>query len=350
MKYALLATGLLLMLIGGYAVYTGSGIIEVERGWSSVIAGTMAFVGGLLTLGVAWIIKTLEQLHIMLGARESVAMRDTMQQPYDTGEDFASTSDMPIAPMAWPPHTAPTHPALAKAENTFDNVPASETAREPHIVSFERSFHGSITTMSEETLHAETKTPTIAAEPPKTSPSIRELWRRVAKEIDTTSSATRLEKDRLAEPLPFVAATRPAPPSVPESILPTDAHEDAETAIARAGDWLDEALADLDTTFGKTPAPTHIAGGVAHETPEIAEAAGHLDAQMREPAPLAEASEDEPSSAATAEPAVIGRYEAEGTSYTMFADGSIEAQSKRGIARFKSMADLKAYFETQETP
>ena len=50
------------------------------------------------------------------------------------------------------------------------------------------------------------------------------------------------------------------------------------------------------------------------------------------------------------EPAVIGRYEAEGTTYVMFADGSIEAQSERGVARFKSMADLKAYFETQEAP
>lgn len=50
------------------------------------------------------------------------------------------------------------------------------------------------------------------------------------------------------------------------------------------------------------------------------------------------------------EPAVIGRYEAEGTTYIMFADGSIEAQSERGVARFKSMAELKAYFETQEAP
>ncbi|HTJ01169.1 MAG TPA: hypothetical protein VL492_00135, partial [Methylovirgula sp.] len=67
--------------------------------------------------------------------------------------------------------------------------------------------------------------------------------------------------------------------------------------------------------------------------------------------PLAEDTEPATELASLAqEPAVIGRYEAEGTTYVMFADGSIEAQSERGVARFKSMADLKAYFETQETP
>ena len=66
--------------------------------------------------------------------------------------------------------------------------------------------------------------------------------------------------------------------------------------------------------------------------------------------PLAAEPEAAERPAAAEEPAIIGRYDAEGTSYIMFADGSIEAQSERGVARFKSMADLKAYFETQETP
>ena len=42
---------------------------------------------------------------------------------------------------------------------------------------------------------------------------------------------------------------------------------------------------------------------------------------------------------------VIGRYEADDTSYVMYADGSIEAQSPAGIYRFSSMAELKAFIE-----
>jgi hypothetical protein len=49
-----------------------------------------------------------------------------------------------------------------------------------------------------------------------------------------------------------------------------------------------------------------------------------------------------------AEPAVIGRYEAEGTAYLMFDDGSIEAQSEAGIFRFASMAELKAFIEDKQ--
>ena len=45
------------------------------------------------------------------------------------------------------------------------------------------------------------------------------------------------------------------------------------------------------------------------------------------------------------EPAVIGRYKAGTTSYIMFADGSIEAESEAGVFRFGSMAELKAFIE-----
>ncbi len=44
---------------------------------------------------------------------------------------------------------------------------------------------------------------------------------------------------------------------------------------------------------------------------------------------------------------VIGRYESEGTSYVMFADGSIDARSTLGAFHFSSMAELKAFMESQ---
>ena len=59
---------------------------------------------------------------------------------------------------------------------------------------------------------------------------------------------------------------------------------------------------------------------------------------MHETAPTQHAL-DEPTSA------VIGHYEADGTSYTMYADGSIDAQSDAGLYRFASMAELKAFIE-----
>ncbi len=43
----------------------------------------------------------------------------------------------------------------------------------------------------------------------------------------------------------------------------------------------------------------------------------------------------------------IGRYESDGTAYVMFADGSIEASSERGVFRFRSMSELKSFMESQ---
>src|SRR5579863_3540173 len=68
MKYALFVLALLLVVVGCYAVYTGSQAIEVERGWSSVIAGTTIAIGGILLFGMAWIVRTLERLHATLQA------------------------------------------------------------------------------------------------------------------------------------------------------------------------------------------------------------------------------------------------------------------------------------------
>ncbi len=61
---------------------------------------------------------------------------------------------------------------------------------------------------------------------------------------------------------------------------------------------------------------------------------------------LGEAEEDQPG-AFTEDPAVTGRYQSDGTSYVMYADGSIDARSERGVFHFKSMADLKAFLQTQ---
>ena len=47
-------------------------------------------------------------------------------------------------------------------------------------------------------------------------------------------------------------------------------------------------------------------------------------------------------------PTVVGRYEANGASYVLFSDGTIEVETESGTHRFASMADLKEHIERQE--
>ena len=42
---------------------------------------------------------------------------------------------------------------------------------------------------------------------------------------------------------------------------------------------------------------------------------------------------------------VVGRYESNGSTYVMFADGTIEAETETGVFRFGSLNELKAYLE-----
>ncbi len=47
-------------------------------------------------------------------------------------------------------------------------------------------------------------------------------------------------------------------------------------------------------------------------------------------------------------PTVVGRYEANGASYVLFSDGTIEVETETGAHRFASMADLKDHIDRQE--
>lgn len=348
MKYALFALGLLLLLIGGYSVYFGAGIIEVERGWASVIAGTTAVVGGVLTLGLAWILKTLDQLRALLQANETnAAVRSTLPPAHEVLHGARETSipmkDLPIAPVVWSPHTSPLHAPIAQ-QDALAEQSLADTETELAGDSFEENAYSAFGAEANEATRAFAHEPAPTAERVKPSSSVRDLWRRVANEIDTPPSSARpaMQKGAYAVEPPLVPRPlfKAATATASETVQPSADHREAEPS-AENGDWLEHALADLDLAVAQasfsqlSDAP---AGIEPHKNmPAEAAALAAEPAQGELPADMEE-------------PAIIGHYEAEGTSYIMFADGSIEAQSERGVARFKSMADLKAYFETQEVP
>lgn len=377
MKYVLFVLGLLLLLVGSYFVYVGSHIIEIERGWASVIAGTTAVVGGLLTLGLVWIIKTLEQLRMIIQAQEmmSLAVRTAIPTALHTSEapasrTLGSAADLPVPMTAWPPHTEAVrdHVTTKKefAEAASSHGEPSHVETWPVVETFEMSDYDSSSVKIKDTAQPQVKEKPPVAMRPEFSSSIKGFWQRVTK----TSNAFRPAAKPAAEQEPAEEAAPPLTAPVSEPIALAEAQTEARRTMEISGDWLDHALADLDAAIAQTPHPAD-AAATEHPTPPEAETYIdiHLDEtvqlaetvhveqavdvdeavqQHETPPPAPEPVPSEPLTAAAEEPAVIGRYEAEGTTYIMFADGSIEAQSERGVARFKSMADLKAYFESQE--
>jgi hypothetical protein len=82
----------------------------------------------------------------------------------------------------------------------------------------------------------------------------------------------------------------------------------------------------------------------------------HIQA-VREPEPEASAeleeqqqalaSEPEPQQEAAPAPTIVGRYSSGGSDFTLYSDGSIDAQTDQGLFHFASMADLRAHIEAQ---
>jgi hypothetical protein len=102
--------------------------------------------------------------------------------------------------------------------------------------------------------------------------------------------------------------------------------------------WFDRALAGVD----EPAAPP----AVAETSPEAQTERPNLAAGVEDGETSAAATES--TSPPADEPSEVGRYEADGTTYVMFSDGSIEARSEQGVYRFGSMAELKAFFENQD--
>ena len=136
--------------------------------------------------------------------------------------------------------------------------------------------------------------------------------------------------------------------------------------------WLERALAREEGR--KSPAldwlrsrpPTELLIDPAAPAPEAspetpADLSGHEAEPVHEVAPEPEAAaeaappaqnapaQEEPAQApeAAPEPGVLGRYSSGGSDYTLYSDGSIDAQTQEGLFRFASMAELRAYIEGQ---
>jgi hypothetical protein len=301
MKHVLLILGIALVFAGAFSIYSGYGIIEVERGWASVIAGATALTGGVITIALAWILGSLDRLRAAVETREVHLAQRALP-----AHEPAEPSDVPVAPATssirenalrqyreepvfgpdiveiaeWnsEPPAAPAPPLAS---------PAPSRAPEPaaKIPPLPRASSAFVSAAAKARIE------------PLGEPSINDLWRRVGVNLD----AAKFDK----------------PADEPE---PTNRQAQEAGPETKGADWLDQALARFDAAIA----------------PESAE--------TEEAPPLAPRSS--PEQPAGPQPEVIGRYEAEGTAYVMYSDGSIDAQSDEGILRFKSMAELKAFFQS----
>ena len=302
MSGLVLAVGALMLAAGGYEMVAGNGDILSERGWSAFIAGSVLVAGGVVTMALGLAVRALDRLRgAILQDRPDAAVVTLAPQRIEPGSS-------PAAPI--PAATSIMQPDLMQGP-TFEQAPTAPVrAAAPieHVLP-----HEAPSTSDMDPPHVEPHHEPPAPGGPEhdwLDHSFAELER----ELPDRHNAADTAPTAHPEPLPVAAGsavTLPKPSSAPSG-EPIVVHEEPVPAY--------------------TPT-ANATEGVGHDAAPHEAAVDHATVSAREgPVPAASP--------------VIGRYESEGTSYVMYADGSIDAQSAAGVYRFASMAELKTFIES----
>ena len=333
------ALGGLMTLAGCYGVYFGNTYISIERGWSAFISGTVLLTGGLVTVALGFAI------HAITGLKQAVlgqyaGLAESEIAPAYSERDFVDSAatlqpvssrlepGIPDLGAALPPQAVPdlahdaSEPILAAgSEHGFDaqaHDHGTPTGPVVPAITAAGPSHGRDLPLGE-------NEPASRADaelaPAAISPPAARGWRdRSLAELGRDLRAAREQKRPLVQEMEDMS-----PPHLAPAPLAATAVETTVPAAAPAAAPMSEP----------------------HDAPDLSYAHAHQDAHAPDHEPSTQTAtihdEEAPPTAPTSP--VIGRYDAEGTSYVMYADGSIEAQSEAGVYRFTSMAELKGFIE-----
>jgi hypothetical protein len=320
--------GVFIFLLGLVVAWNSYGIIQVERGWSMVISGTIAFSAGLILIALGLILR---QLKILSASAAQVALFLAR-----AGQSGAAAQQ--VAPVERAP----------EAETTVEQAPAAEEAasveqaRAPgeDFAAPPPAWMTRATTYSAAFGAARKVEPDAAPEEEFAEENTDWLAKAVAEEVAA-------QEDLFQErPVHEAAAEEPAAAAAVAHEAPAHEYpaedEREETVVepaANAGHGWENAVEEL------IEEPEEI-GALAHEPSEPLAPHGPDHVPEPAPEPRDEAVYEEPEETAPPPtPAILGEYEANGARYTLYADGSIDAETAHGVYRFASMNELKRFLE-----
>jgi hypothetical protein len=302
MSVILLVVGIAITVAGAVTIGFGVPINESALGQTLIMAGATGLVGGPLVVAVAAAVSQLSQILEALKGRPAVAARPAeAKQAAEVRRKAEAPSPEPRAPEPRLPEPRVPEPRAAEPRETAPAATIDVSASAIERLRSTMPRPGVVTQVDE----VPPLSPNGAGHPPaEPLPEPKPEARPAAAEAPR-------------EPrLDFLFRSRNPKPAQPESFDAMWPKRGGRAEQPKA----DQVKSDEVARQPAPPAPAPV--------------------EERRPTPAPPVAADEPRSVAILKSGVV-----DGMAYTLYADGSIEAQLPHGTVRFGSIAELRAHIE-----
>ena len=381
--WLLFAFGVVLALTGIYWMWTGWDIIQVERGWVSVISGAILISGGVVVAALAYAVMSARPAFV---TREAAAGWAGRPSPLDilraAGPPAASAAPSALAPplAAVAAQAAPAAVAVAAGALAVDAVLARTASPDerPAVAASDPAPPPPASAGDERPFVFPPPPPAVAdlerarsddqgvlsrwlRRPKADSPDTRDVFENMdgtdARSVAEPAGDAELFADArdhdsafeqaLADVRRAAGAPAPNPGAAPDGVAQASSDAPADAPTHASSDAPIDALREGEAiTHGHAPVVEPRADDRQEGASSEADPIDTLDAELSRALNRVEpvAREDAPPPPKP-EPAILGRHTSGDTTYTMFADGSIEAETPDGVLRFDSLIELRRYVE-----
>jgi hypothetical protein len=403
---SVIIAGALLFFGGATSLVFGFDIVMTERGSAMTLGGIIAMSGGVIAVGIGLCLQRLSQLLAVLETKRSrysalpdrpvvpIVTADHARNDLDTKDldtkdletkDLETknleTKNLDTKDLEKATQIFPRHPALGAGLVTAAGIAGTIAVPERQNEAEDQNIGPDVKTTQEPLVEP----PTPTAEPAHIIPMLdleAELSRALQEnheenqapaadiaKVDPAQTFSGSLSGLLAKPSSRKRRSAAVEPFEPHtSALAENGDEGRDRTTAPAAD---DGSAALDPRHGlefddvpetdtiNVPASTEVDGpstavlipnalDADHEkAPELQVSTDDKEsAESSGPGPAESAVADAPEPVPTGnpkQPGIIGSYKVGGRSYTMFADGSVEAMTESGIQRFESMDQLRRH-------
>ena len=351
----LLFLSLLSTAVGLFAVGFGLAPYELSLGNSLIVAGAVGIVGGMILFALAAAVRQLRRVADAVAPRQAAIAPSRRQQP--------AVAEPEAPALLAPPRQAPTgqripYPARPDARPAVEAPPDMPPERpRPNIFGVARGAN--------EPPGADEEFEAMPLAPPPSRPPAAPIARGAPPPIEPPNEPRQSPADMMARMSNLATSPQRPPPPRPERPAAADQRAPAPDPQQRGNMfdamWPAEARATRQSqpeAIARAPRPEPRPSRMELPKPEAKPPEPRFEPppmarERMEPPPVAPPRERiEPVAAPPAsEPrpiAILKSGVIDGMAYTLYTDGSIEAELPQGTMRFASIDELRAHLENAE--